>query len=61
MFNDWLLGEMRRRKIHQKDLAGYIGIDQCGVSKRLSGITEWSFREVLEVLDYMEVSITEVL
>lgn len=61
MFNDWLRAELKRRKINQTTMAYYLNLSRKSLVMRLSGKVEWSFREVLEVLDYLECQITEVL
>ena len=60
-FNDWVRGELRRQKKSQTDLARYIGIDQCGISKRLSGSTSWGFMEALNAVEYLGGELTEIL
>ena len=54
-FNDWLRGELRERRMTQKMLAEYLGIEQSTLSMRMTGEIEWLFRDVLEVLDYFGV------
>lgn len=61
IFNDWLRGEMARRKIKQSELAKYLGLSQPGLSTRITGKTPWLFKEVLDVLDFMGVSFEDVL
>lgn len=34
-FVRWLAGEMRIKKIRQKDIAGWLGISQMGVSQKM--------------------------
>lgn len=41
-----LLAEMARRGDKQKDLAKLIGVATPGISRRLSGQTEWSIGEI---------------
>ena len=60
-FNDWLRGELRRRKMKQEELADYLNIGRSTLTLRLNGTIEWSFRDVLKVLDYFEVDFEEVL
>jgi transcriptional regulator with XRE-family HTH domain len=54
-FNDWLRGELKDRRMTQKQLAEYLGIEQPTLSGRMNGTIEWPFRDVLEVLDYFGV------
>lgn len=60
-FNDFLRGELKRRKISQDKAANYLNLSRVSFVKRLSGSVEWSFKEVLEMMDFLEMSITEVL
>ena len=60
-FNDWLRGELSRRKMKQKELAEYLGIEQPTLSCRLNGTIKWDFWDVLEVLDLFETSLEEIL
>lgn len=59
--SDFIRGEMRRKKVSQSALADYIGCDQSGLSKRLSGQVEWSYREILGAFELLESSLTEVI
>lgn len=61
MFNDWLRGELKRRKINQSTMAYYLNLSRKSLVMRLSGQVEWTFREVLEVMDFLECKLTEVL
>ena len=58
-FNDWLRGELKRRKITQSDLAKFLNLSRVSLVKRLAGETEWSFREVLTILDYLGIAANE--
>lgn len=60
-WNDWTRGELKRQKKKQEDLAEYIGIDVTGLSKRLTGKTAWSFREVLNALEYLGGNLNDIL
>lgn len=59
--NDWICAELRRQKKSQTDLANHIGLDQCGVSKRLAGKIGWGFREVLNAVEYLDGDLLEIL
>lgn len=60
-FNDFLRGELKRRKISQEKAANYLNLSRMSFVKRLSGSVGWSFKEVLEMMDFLEMDITEVL
>ena len=60
-YNDWLRGELKRRKIKQSDVAQYLNLSRVSLVKRLSGEVEWSFREVLQVVELIEADLTEII
>ena len=60
-FNDWLRGEMKRRKINQDDLATYLNCDRRTLGCRLNGSIKWSFYDVLEVVHYFDTDFDEIL
>ena len=61
VFNDWVRSELVRRKKKQEELAFYLNLSRKSLVLRLSGKVEWSFREVLQVLEFLETSIGEVV
>lgn len=60
-FNDWLRGEMHRRGMRQDDLAEYLGCARSTLGFRLNGRIEWSFRDVLKVLDLLDARIEDII
>ena len=60
-FCAWVRNEISMRKINQTKLAEYLNITQSGLSKRIRGQNEWSFKEVLEVLEYFETDFEDIL
>lgn len=52
---DFIRGEMKRRKISQKEVAEWLNIPQGGVSKRLNGEVEWSLREIISLSELLEI------
>lgn len=60
-FNDWLRGELKEQRKTQNELADYLNIEQSTLSKRMNGLIEWPFRDVLEVLEFFNASFEEVL
>ena len=54
-FNDYLRGELRRRKLSQSQVAIWLNLPQTSVSQRLSGKTEWTVREIMSLYDLMEI------
>ena len=59
-FNDWLRGELKARKMSQKDLAVMLGMDPGTVSRKMARVNEWSFKDVLEILDQFETTFDEI-
>ena len=55
--NDFIRCEMRKKKISQEAAANYLGLRQDGISRRLSGKPEWTFREILSLYDLLEVEL----
>jgi plasmid maintenance system antidote protein VapI len=60
-FNDWLLGELHRKKVQQKDMAEYIGVSRVTFGSLIHGRSQWTFKQVLEILDYFDASIEEII
>ena len=54
-FNDYLRGELRRRKLSQSQVAIWLNLPQTSVSQRLSGKTEWTLREIMSLYELMEI------
>lgn len=54
-FCDFVKCELRRQKISQEKLAKMLGLPRQGIVDRLSGATDWKFKEVLDVLYILEV------
>jgi len=53
--NDFIRGEMRRKKISQEDMAYRLNLSQASVSQKLNEVTEWSMREVIDVFEILGV------
>ena len=60
-FSDFVRGELDRRGLTQNDLAEYLNASQPTVSLRLRGLSEWPLRDALEVCEYFETSIEEII
>lgn len=54
--NDYLRGEMRRKKLNQASLAYSLNLPQSGISERLSGKTDWTVWELLNVFEILGIS-----
>lgn len=53
--NMYIREEMRTKKISQKELAYELNIPQSGISDRLSGKTDWTLWEMLNVFDILGI------
>jgi transcriptional regulator with XRE-family HTH domain len=61
-FNDFVRGELKRRKQTQADLAEYLNIERTALSHRLCNITPWTFKEVLYVCEFFgKENVSEIL
>ena len=54
--NDFIRGEMKRQKVSQGNLAYSLNLTQASISQKLSGQTEWTVWELLNVFDYLGIS-----
>ena len=53
--NDFIRGEMKRKKISQTQLAQSLNLSQVAVSNRLKGETEWGLKEVISLFEVLGV------
>ena len=60
-FNDFVRGELKRRRLSQGKLAEYLNMERASLTYRLSGDTEWKFKEVLETLEFFDVGLDEII
>lgn len=54
--NDFIRGELKDQNISQKDLAYMLNLPQSGVSDRLSGKTDWTLWEILNVFAILNIN-----
>lgn len=54
--NDYLRGELRRKKISQESLAYSLNISRVSVSSKLSGKKDWTVWELLNIFELLEIS-----
>ena len=59
-FNDYVRGELRRKKLKQSDLADYLNCTTSNISHKINGTVEWSFRDVLNTLEFFEAQMEDV-
>ena len=53
--NNFIRSEMREQKVSQSDIAYSLNITQGSVSQKLSGQTEWTLWEILNVFSILDV------
>ena len=53
--NMYIREEMRIQKVSQGNLAYELNIKQSGISDRLSGKTDWSLWEIMNVFDILGI------
>ena len=53
--NMFIRDEMKDKKISQKELAYELNINQSGISDRLSGKTDWTVWEIMNVFEILGV------
>ncbi len=59
-FNDFVRGELKRRHQNQDMLADYLNMSRPSLTYRLLGEVEWTFREVLNTLEYFGIDTSEI-
>lgn len=55
--NDFIRGEMKRKKINQEAMAYRLNLSQQCVSYKLSGKVEWMAREIIIVFEMLGVDV----
>ena len=53
--NNFIRSEMREQKVSQSDLAYSLNLTQGSVSQKLSGQTEWTLWEILNVFSLLNI------
>ena len=59
--NDWIRGERKAQKIKQGEMADYLGISQSQYSKRENGVVEWTLKEWIKALEYLDKELKDIL
>ena len=54
--NDYIRGEMRRKKISQEKAANWLNLSRASLSYRINGKIEWSLREILSLFELLGVT-----
>lgn len=60
-FNDFVRGELARQNYTQLDLAELLGLDRSSISLKLNGKVEWSLRESLKTLEFLNAEAVDFL
>lgn len=58
-FKKWLIGELKVRKIRQKDVAGWYGITQAAVSQKIDRC-DFDFGELVILFDNLQTDEEEI-
>ena len=53
--NDFIRGEMKRKKIKQEDVAYRLNLQQASISQKLNGKVEWTLREIIIVYEMLGI------
>lgn len=59
-FNDFVRGELRRKKLKHKDLAEYLNINTSAVTQKLSGDHSWTGEQMLDTIEFLEADAAEI-
>ena len=54
--NNFIRNEMRSQKVSQSDIAYSLNLSQGSVSQKLSGQTEWSLWEILNIFEILGIN-----
>lgn len=60
-FNDFIRGELRRKRLNQEDLANYLNVNRSTLTNRLNGRIEWSLRDAFKAVEFLEADLKEIL
>ena len=60
-FNDFVRGELSRQNYTMQNLGDYLGISYSSVSYKLANKVDWSFREVLKTLEFLNAEGSDFL
>lgn len=53
--NDFIRGEMKRQNYNQDDIAYRLNLPRVSISNRLNGKSEWTAREIIDVMEFLGV------
>lgn len=53
--NDFIRGELKRKKIKQEDVAFRLNLQQGSISQKLNGKVEWTLREIIIVYEMLGI------
>ena len=58
--NDFIRGELKRRKLSQEELSFRLGLTQTGISKRLAGNVDWTLGELILLCEVLEIQLGDL-
>ena len=58
---DTLRGELKAARLHQYDIAGWLGITPAAVSNRLNGKAPWPLEDCYKILVYLGKDVSEII
>lgn len=59
--NDFIRGELRRKKLTQEDLAEYLDVDKSTVSRKFREEIGWSLKDALKAAEFLDTDLKEIL
>lgn len=59
-FNDFVRGELRRKKIKQENLAEYLKITRTALTLKLNGTNSWSLEQALNAIEFLDGDVAEI-
>lgn len=60
-FNDFVRGELNRQNYTMSNLADYLGLSYSSISYKLSGKVDWSLKEALATLEFLNAEGSDFL
>ena len=59
-FNDFVRGELKRKKIKHEELAEYLNLTRPALTLKLNDTTAWSLEQALDTIEFLEADIAEI-
>ena len=55
--NDFIRGEIKRQHYSQEDIAYRLNLPRVSISNRLNGKSEWTAREIIDLMEFLGVEV----